>query len=376
MATLLGFYERRLEQGSVPMPVGGLCAASHAASLSASSACLLLLGDKAFNHLEELKGIRDPHVPLHGSFSFMANLHAARLHALSLRGFTLQTPYVEGFKCAALWLPGSSAARSSSAASTKAGALPPRLSVEELLAAEEQLLPSWALQLFPRLTCAWADSMDVFCPDDFANLQRCVRDEIREPSLKTILTALRMSCWDSEVFLKFKQTLIERAPAAGEKLQADLYRDCSNVMERHFLLSQDKDVSFEVGRICMGLRRYAEAINLFLASSRQTGEHQVTTYNMGICLFHVKAYAASSACFRRALTLKPDYKDAATWLARVGAAKAEEEKKAAAAAAAEAAAATAAAAAASTPAEDGGAESRSDGESQPLLGQPEEALHV
>jgi hypothetical protein len=68
----------------------------------------VLVGDKGYNHWEELsvpaKG--DPHLALHGSFSLMANLHAARLFTLLAGGFSLHTPFLEGFKCAMFVLPG------------------------------------------------------------------------------------------------------------------------------------------------------------------------------------------------------------------------------------------------------------------------------
>jgi hypothetical protein len=36
-------------------------------------------------------------------------------------------------------------------------------------------------------------------------LQRCAKDEIPDPSLKTALAVIRMAGWDSDVFFKFKQ---------------------------------------------------------------------------------------------------------------------------------------------------------------------------
>src|SRR4051794_30100881 len=37
---------------------------------------MLITGDKAYNHEEELKGHRDPHIAVHGSFSMMVNYDA------------------------------------------------------------------------------------------------------------------------------------------------------------------------------------------------------------------------------------------------------------------------------------------------------------
>jgi hypothetical protein len=55
-------------------------------------------GDKAYGHEEELTGLRDPHVAIHGSFSFMVNFHAVKVYVANRGGFALQTPHLDGFK--------------------------------------------------------------------------------------------------------------------------------------------------------------------------------------------------------------------------------------------------------------------------------------
>lgn len=97
--------------------------------------CVVLccLGDKAYNHETELKGLRDPHIAVHGSFSLMVNFDAVRHYfeskggtllllllflllliekwnqlnlTLNLNlngmvlGFSMHTPYMDGFKVA------------------------------------------------------------------------------------------------------------------------------------------------------------------------------------------------------------------------------------------------------------------------------------
>lgn len=303
---MLNHYASSLPAGTFPLPLGGFDALLHLSRLT-SAPTLALVGDKAFAHLVELVGVRDPHIALHGStFSLMANLHALRLFTLAQGGFSLSTPFLDGaFKCGAFWLPG--------AASRRAG------TPVDLVAADAQLLPPWALAEVPETTTAWVDTMDGFGPDTFNTLQRGLRDEIAAPSLKLALSTLRLSCWDPDVFTKFRDVLIDRTPQASEKLQADIYRDVSRVYERFFPVSTNHDVAFDVARVCMGLRRYAEAIMLFLASMRHTGEHNITIYNVGICLFHCNRFDLSRAAFYRSLELNREYKDASNWLARVDA---------------------------------------------------------
>jgi hypothetical protein len=266
LQAMLRAYLARLRNASVLVPIGGIGAMSNLAAL-AGGRVVLLAGDKAYNHEEELAGLRDPHVAVHGSFSFMVNFHAVRLYALARGGFSLHTPYLDGFKCSLFVLPGPAPGASAAAAPSAA----------DLLASADVTLPASALTAFPELTYAWADLMDTFGPDNFSTLQRCVRDETPgAASVKTALATIRMSAWDADVFFKFKQELIDRTPHASDKAKADIYRDVQRVYERYYPLQPAKDIALELGRVCMGLQRYPEAIELFTASQRHCGEHHVS----------------------------------------------------------------------------------------------------
>ena len=229
---------------------------------------------------------------VHGSFSLMVNFHAVRLYTLARGGFSLHTPYLDGFKVSAFVLgvaPPPSASSSSSASGSGggqnpvsspsgAGATPSpsqALPVADVIAAADVTLAPAAVTSCPDMLCAWADSMDTYGPDNFSTLQRAVKDETPNPTLKLALAVLRMSAWDSDVFFKFKQTFIDRSTQASDNQQVDLLRDIYETAARYYPLQPNKDISFELGRVCMGLQRYLQAIAFFDASQRQCGEHHV-----------------------------------------------------------------------------------------------------
>ena len=82
---------------------------------------------------------------VHGSFSFMTNFHAVRLYSLARGGFSLHTPFMEGFKCSAFLLDGASAAP---------------LALADVLAAVDVTLPPLALASHRDLLYEWADCME------------------------------------------------------------------------------------------------------------------------------------------------------------------------------------------------------------------------
>ena len=91
LRAVLAHYAARLPNASVMVPIGGIALLRAAAALGRGRV-MLLAGDKSYNHEEELTSARDPHVALHGSFSFMANFNAVRLFTLASGGWSLQTP--------------------------------------------------------------------------------------------------------------------------------------------------------------------------------------------------------------------------------------------------------------------------------------------
>ena len=79
---------------------------------------------------------------------------------------------------------------------------------------------------------------------------------------------------------------------------------------------------------------FPQAIAFFAASTKQTGEHHVTAYNLGICKFYAHDVAGAHAAFARSVELRADYGDASLWLERCatslassGAGGAVEERK-------------------------------------------------
>jgi len=103
----------------------------------------------------------------------MVNFDAVRLNVLSRGGFSLRTPYLDGFKCSAF------------------------------------CVGCGDSKLFPELRAAWHDYFMRFGPENFSTLQRCVKDETGAASLKTALTVLRLSRYDSDIFFKFRQVFLQ-----------------------------------------------------------------------------------------------------------------------------------------------------------------------
>lgn len=106
----------------------------------------------------------------------------------------------------------------------------------------------------------------------------------------------------------------------------DILKDLKEIYNNYYPLQKIKDITFELGRIYMGIKQYKTALNYFEDSKKYCGEHPISWYNMGICYFNLNEFQQSYDCFNRSLNLRPDYHDARSWKTRVESKLASESK--------------------------------------------------
>jgi len=76
---------------SILMPIGALRALRRLTAF-ASGQCLVVSGDKGNNNPEQFRGLMDPHIAVHGSFSVMVNYHAIGTYVEHPPNSTPHTP--------------------------------------------------------------------------------------------------------------------------------------------------------------------------------------------------------------------------------------------------------------------------------------------
>ena len=378
---------------SVLVPIGGLRCLRGFLEVSRHQ-LLFLCGDKAYNSVGELSGLRDPHIAIHGSFSLMVNLDFVRRFVEAQRGpatrggAAIHTPYLDGFKVSAFacmeWAKGSRQIKQSkrkarasappASASSSSSAMAPFAAAAVSPTASPSA--SHFVRMLPGAGLAFQALMQ-FGPEHFSTLQRCVKDEVASPSLRHMLSVLRLSQADPDLFFKFRQQLIEQVSSTGsggawggegpppsDKLLRDLTYDLARVGASYFPLSlppssvsssssstafsfrssssssaasssSSRDVFFELGRLAMSLREYGRAVECFTRSTALCGAHHVTLYNLGLSLYYSSSSSSSSsssaggsggggnerleqalASFEASVAMRPDYNEAREWAQR------------------------------------------------------------
>lgn len=93
---LLRYRELR-KQLSFVLPIGAFALFRNLRHIGGGR-LFCLVGDKGYPTADEFVGHRDPHIAVHGSISFMLNLHAIRTFFECMGGFSHATPYRDTFQ--------------------------------------------------------------------------------------------------------------------------------------------------------------------------------------------------------------------------------------------------------------------------------------
>ncbi|CAM9189028.1 unnamed protein product [Discosporangium mesarthrocarpum] len=289
---------------SILFPVGALRALRRLMSFSKNRA-LVISGDKGNNNPEQFRGLMDPHIAVHGSFSVMVNYHAIGAYFTSRGGYALHNPQEEAsLKVSAFVLTGDGEADVNANVSDWTGDVIERMDLERS-------------KHFPHLAAAFKTNVEQFGPNDFFVMQKCMKEDTATPTLKSVVALLKLGDWDPDVFYKFRDTILNQVSTAVLKLRKDLCRGIPRVWENYYMLDKDKDVAFEIGRFYYGIREYQNALRFYQDSSANVGEHHVTFHNMGLCYYSMGDLERAKLNFEDALGLNADYEKARSWHRKV-----------------------------------------------------------
>nr|CCA13874.1 conserved hypothetical protein [Albugo laibachii Nc14] len=306
-SAIMEWYLRYFTQKSCPatilIPIGALDVLERLNALSSGKA-LILSADKGSTCPDHFRGLNDPHIAVHGSFSVMVNYHAIGIYAALLGGFAIHSPQEEASLTVSIFV------------------LPQRSSdfnfcTTILLSEELDHLNAHRKAAFPKLKAAFNEWITAFGPNDFFVIQKALKEEVNLRSVKSVLALLKLSNWDPDVFYKYRDVLLESSPASSSKMKSDVRAGISHLWKKYYALDKEKDIAFELGRLCYGMQDYDLALNFYRASIQELGKHHVTSHNMGLCYYNKHQLDLAAERFGEAHELNASYQKAITWLERV-----------------------------------------------------------
>ncbi|PHJ18242.1 tpr domain-containing [Cystoisospora suis] len=299
---------------SFVLPVGAFCLFKNLLRLSGDQ-LFCLIGDKGYPTAEEFSGERDPHIAIHGSISFMLNLHSIRLYFDALGeeeeeeekkekekkslpetergeekkkriGFSMSTPYRDTFQITGLWCCGEK-------------------------------------RNFPRSRAAFLDDLEDMTPDGLIQWQRSCQETLlyageTSVKIKELLPLLRYSGHDPDILLNFDTCFTSQClqPYISARTEQDLLVDIEKVFGNWYKLKKGEDVADICAHICMKLGRCDLAIKYLQASVEMCPEslHSSTYVNLAACFKVLGDFAAGVSACEKALELQPNYPQATEML--------------------------------------------------------------
>lgn len=296
---------------SLLLPIGALRAIRRLAKM-ANNRLIVISGDKGNNNPDQFCGLVDPHIAVHGSFSLMVNYHAIGAYFTSRGGgFALHNYQDEAsLKVSCFILPGDevNANKDKTLYTTKD---------EDLFRENLDNIDMARSLQFPYLRQAFIDVVSSFGPNDFFMMQKGIKEDIPNPPLRTILALLKLSDWDTDVFFKFRDQILNQLPNNGIKLKNDLCRGIPRLWKHYFMLDTEKDIAFEIGRVYYGIREFELALKYYQISTATIGKHQVTYHNQGLCFYSLGDLQSALENFETAVQMSEHYEKARNWSEKV-----------------------------------------------------------
>lgn len=152
---------------------------------------------------------------------------------------------------------------------------------------------------------AYREAIALFGPDDFFALKKGMEKACEMLTLPQIITYLKWSEWDTDIFLGCFPVLLSRAASSSETMRGELRQALHNVWEMHVPMGEHRDLPFHLGMLCYGIACYPEALEFFQQSTARHGSHVSTDYNMSLCYYQLGEWDQALGFANKALEADP-----------------------------------------------------------------------
>ncbi len=265
---LLAYYRDRLDLTYLVFPIGSLQCFDRLLAMT-NNRLFMLTGDKGYHLDEDVEGRGEPTIRMHGSFSMMVNYHAIGQYAEAQGGTFLSTRHHHASLdiCAFVF-----------------GADP---------ISETQY--------------AYQREVGQASPDDWYTLKHSIDEQDDALSIREFLAYLRLSHWDSSIFLDYLVILLDEADDISESMRHELFNAIHKVWDMHYDIGEDYDLADSLGRLLYALDYPEEAIPLFRQSLKTHGADATVLFNVAMCYFELNELHEALDLVNQSLLLDPSF---------------------------------------------------------------------
>ncbi len=266
---ILEQYRQQLSQTYLSFPVGGLGCLQRLSRL-ANGRLLLLSADKGYHRPTDLQARGKPGVTRHGSVSMTVNYHALAQLVLRRQGRFLSLPHR-------------------------------RFSVDIcgfLLGAPPAAYPETAQ--------AFRLAIEQGGPDDFFALKKGLEPHLNSFEVAHLLGYLRLSGWDSKIFLEGFPTLLAQLSDAPAGLKQEWLHAAHQIRAHYYDIGEAVDVPGSLAQLLFQMDFFAEAIDFYQHALWLRGPHADTLADIARCHLALRNFTAARAFVAQALALDPE----------------------------------------------------------------------
>jgi len=248
---LLEYYQKSLKETYLLIPSQSIRCLENLKHFSENGLMLLSI-DKGFSELKDLENQPEPELVTHGSFSLYVNFHAMQKYVEQNKGKSLFASFSDYSLQLACFL----------------------------------MVPD--ADSYKETFLAYDHYVNDFGPDDFNGMKKMLRRIGQELNLRELITAIRMSYYDSNLFIELlpyikkqsQQLTIEERKRLGETLH--------KIGNTYFDIKEPVDTLIEIGGLFYDLGFYKEALSYFEKIDHQSIAISNVYYNKALCFYQLR----------------------------------------------------------------------------------------
>jgi len=162
----------------------------------------------------------------------------------------------------------------------------------------------------PETRQAFDDRIELSGPDEFYSLIRALQEKYETLTAPQLLSVLRLSGWDTHLFMDMFIPLLEKVGGASEALKREIRTAAANLWDMYYPIGEVRDVPFHLGMLLYSIESYHDAIAYFQRSLEVHGPNRSTWHNMGTSYYKLRQLDDALRCMNESLALDPNYSPA------------------------------------------------------------------
>lgn len=262
-------YRSSLNESYILFPKKSIDCIDNLRSLSKKGLILLSM-DKGYQNLSDLDHLKKPDIVTHGSFSLWVNFHALGRYCEKEKGKTLFTDKA-----------------------------PFNLQLNGFLFLEDAENYTWTNAAYQRF-------VNDFGPDDYNNLKKMVSNQVRSMDLSHLLSLLRLSSYDSSMFIKVMPRIKQLIQQISKVDRIKIAKILPLVWDYYFNINEKRDLALTIAGIYFDLSFYENALIYYQYSIDVYGVQMDTSYNKILCHYQLRQDKLFSIALEEARTNFPE----------------------------------------------------------------------